>query len=521
MKKRLALGHQEFSEIINKNCIYVDKTENIYKLIIEGEYFFLSRPRRFGKSLLANTIKELFLGNKELFKGLWIYDKWDWKTTYPVIKLSFSKMSYYELGLETAINNELGKIAKSNNIILEEQTNGDKFEELIIKLSAKGQVAIIIDEYDKPIIDYIQEYVDVPEIEKCQADINRKILKNFYSVLKDLDSYIKFFFITGVSKFSKVSIFSDLNNLTDITIDENYSQIVGWTKDEIEKYFPDYIKSVAKKYKDIYLDIMLEIKKWYDGYSWDGENFVYNPWSVMTFFSKREFGNYWFETGTPTFLMELIKKRRITAFDIKNSYTSASLLDKYNLLNINLNSLLFQTGYLTIKKINLRTRRFVLDFPNAEVEESFSKHIIDTQTSNNIDLTQTLLYRIIDSFSDQKIDVFIKNVNIIFKNISYNIIEDKEKYYHSMFFLIMKMVGFEIDAEIETIDGRIDAVVKTETDIYIIEFKINQSAEKALQQIKDKKYALKYADDKRPISLIGINFDTEKKLIEDWKKIEN
>ena len=521
MKKRLALGHQEFSQVINNNCIYVDKTEIIYKLLTEGTHYFLSRPRRFGKSLLANTIKELYLGRKELFKGLWIYDKWDWETTYPVIKFSFSIIDYVEHGLNKAINLELDEIAKSYNIILKGKTNGDKFKELIIKLSVKGQVAIIIDEYDKPIIDYIHECVNAKEVGNCQADINRKILKNFYSVLKDLDSHIKFFFVTGVSKFSRVSIFSDLNNLIDITIDKNYSQIVGWTINEVEKYFSDYIKEVAEVYKDIYSDIMPEMKKMYDGYSWDGKNFVYNPVSLMNLFGKREFGNYWFETGTPTFLMELIKKQGKTAFDIENSYTSTSILDKYDFTNINLNSLLFQTGYLTIKNKNLRTRRLTLDYPNKEVDESFSKHIIDTQTSNNIDLTQTLLYKIIDSFSDQKINSFIKNVNIIFKNISYNIIEEKESYYHSLFFLIMKMVGFEIDVEIETIDGRIDAVVKTETNIYIIEFKINQSAEKAIQQIRDKKYALKYASDKRPIILIGINFDTEKKIISDWKKIEN
>lgn len=254
MKKKLALGSQEFSEVINNNCIYVDKTENIYKLVTSGKYYFISRPRRFGKSLVANTIKELFLGNKELFKGLWIYDKWDWKTSYPVIKISFSNISHNVIGLENAINNMLDEIAKKHNIVFENKSYPEKFNELIIKLSEKGQVAIIIDEYDKPIIDYIDDLK--------KANENRKILKNFYSILKDSDKYVKFLFITGVSKFSKVSIFSDLNNLIDITIDDRFSQIVGWTKEEVEKYFPDYIKSVAEKYKDIYSDIMPEIKKW-------------------------------------------------------------------------------------------------------------------------------------------------------------------------------------------------------------------------------------------------------------------
>ena len=516
MKKKLALGHQEFSQVIKNNCIYVDKTETIYKLVTKGTHYFLSRPRRFGKSLLANTLQELFLGNKELFKGLWIYDKWDWEKNYQVIKISFSLMDYDVLGLFDAINNELDEIAKTHKLILEAKTNGSKLKELIKKLSVKQKVVIIIDEYDKPIIDYIHECAGEKEADGCQADINRKILKYFYSVLKDLDRYIKFFFVTGVSKFSRVSIFSDLNNLTDITLHNDYSQIVGFTKDEIEHNFPEYIKSTADVYKDIYPDIMPEIKKWYDGYSWDGRNFVYNPVSLMTFFSKREFGNYWFDTGTPTFLMELISKQRKTIYDIKNYITSASTLDKFDFTNININSLLFQTGYLTIKHKDIRTRRITLDYPNAEVEEAFSKHIIDSQTNNNLEQTQSLLYKVIDSFYDNRTDDFIKYVNIIFKNISYSIIEDKESYYHSMFFLIMKMVGFETEAEIETIDGRIDAVVRTEAHIFIIEFKINQSAKTAIEQIKKKGYALKYADDKRPVYLLGVNFDTEKKLIEDY-----
>ncbi len=508
MKQKLALGHQEFSEVIGNNCIYVDKTETIYKLINSSSYYFLSRPRRFGKSLLANTMKELFLGNKELFKGLWIEDKWNWEQTYPVIKISFSEMPYAKLGLEAAIDDSLENLAVANNIEYSKTTNGGKFKELIIKLSAKAQVAIIIDEYDKPIIDYLDDL--------DKANENKVILKNFYSVLKDSDKYIKFLFITGVSKFSHVSIFSDLNNLIDITIDENYSQIVGWTKEELEKYFPDYLAGVAEKYKDIFPDIMPEIKRWYNGYSWDGTTTVHNPVSIMNLFQKKEFSNYWFATGTPTFLMKLIEKQKLIAFDIENSFTSNDLLDKYDFTKINFNSLLFQTGYLTIKSKSLRTRRIVLDYPNQEVAESFTKNILNIQTFDNIDRTQALLFKIADSFTDNELLKFINYINVLYKNISYHLLERKESYYHSLFYMIMKMLGFDIEVEIEEIDARIDAVIKTDTHIYIIEFKIDQSAKKAIQQIKNKQYALKYADNKRPIILIGINFDTEKQVIEDY-----
>ncbi|OQX96323.1 MAG: hypothetical protein B6I20_14555 [Bacteroidetes bacterium 4572_117] len=349
-----------------------------------------------------------------------------------------------------------------------------------------------------------------------QANENREILKSFYSILKDADNYIKFFFITGVSKFSQVSIFADLNNLVDITIDEKYSQIVGWTKGEIENNFPDYINDVSKKYNGVFPDIMEEMEKWYDGYSWDGTTRVFNPVSVMNFLDKQLFRNYWFATGTPTMLMDIIKNKKITAFDIENSYTSSSLLDKYDFANINLNSLLFQTGYLTIKKIDIRTGRITLNYPNKEVEASFSQNIINVLTSGDVDLTQSLIYKIADNFSDNTIDKFINNINILFKNIPYSIIEDKESYYHSLFYLMMKMTGYQIEAEILEIDGRVDAVVKSEDNICIIEFKINQTAKKAIEQIKEKKYALKYADDKRPITLLGINFDTEKRTIDDY-----
>ncbi len=508
MKQKLALGHQEFSEVIGNNCIYVDKTETIYKLIDRGSYYFLSRPRRFGKSLLANTIKELFLGNKELFKGLWIYDKWDWTKTYPVIKISFSKIGHDTLGLEKAIDNQLNKIAKSNGIILNENVNSLKFEELIEKLSKEAQVAIVIDEYDKPIIDYMD---NVPQAEK-----NRDILKNFYSVLKDADKFIKFLFITGVSKFSHVSIFSDLNNLIDITIDRNYSQIVGWTKEEIEKYFPDYIEEISEEYRDIYPDIMPEIKKWYNGYSWDGRTSVYNPVSLMNLFSKRIFKNYWFATGTPTMLMDIIRTRKLTAFDIENVYISPETLDKYDFKAIDFKSLLFQTGYLTIKNYNTLYGEITLGYPNQEVAKSFSAHILTELTSGRLDDTDNLLHRIRQSFMQDKIDKFIDYVNLLLREIPYSIVEDKENFYHSLFYLIMRIQGFSIDAEILTIDGRIDAIVKTDEHIYILEFKINQSAQKAIQQIKDKKYALGYTDDKRPITLLGINFDTEKKCVDDY-----
>ena len=508
MKKILALGSQEFSEVIGNNCIYVDKTKDIYKLITEGKYYFLSRPRRFGKSLLANTLKEIFLGNKKLFKGLWIYDKWDWEKAYPVIKISFASIDHNTLGLETAIDIQLDKIAKAYGHVLDMKSIATKFEELIIKLSEQAQVAIIIDEYDKPIIDYIDE------LEKAKENLG--ILRNFYSAVKDADKYIRFFFVTGVSKFSNVSVFSNLNNLSDITLNRKYSRMIGWTEEEVVDYFPDYIAKVRERYENVSSDIMQKIREWYDGYSWDGQTRLYNPVSLMNLFAQQDFRNYWFETGTPTFLLKLIKEKKFTAFDIENSYISTNLLDKYEITKITLLALLFQTGYLTIKNYNRNSGDIILDYPNREVADSFSVHILSELVYEEIDLTDNLLYKIRRSFIENEIEDFIEYINTLFSNIPYNLIDRKEKYFHSLFYLVLKIIGYNVETEILTIKGRIDAVVRTDDNIYILEFKIDQSAQKAIDQIKERNYAQKYKDDKRPVSLLGINFDTDKKMIDDY-----
>ncbi|OQX79559.1 MAG: hypothetical protein B6D61_03360 [Bacteroidetes bacterium 4484_249] len=508
--KNLPIGIQEFSEFKANNYIYIDKTEYIYQLL-QNKYYFLSRPRRFGKSLLLNTIKEIFNGKRELFEGLWIYDKIDWEQ-YPVIKISMSNIGHDSLGLEDALDNMLSDIAGKNDIKLSKPAFSLRFKELIEKLSENKQVVILIDEYDKPIIDYID---DIPKAEK-----NRKILKSFYSIIKDSDSYIKFFFVTGVSKFSQVSIFSDLNNLSDITLDKNFAVLTGYTQEELEKYFPDYIKKVSADYSGIYDDIMVEIEKWYDGYSWDGVNFVYNPFSILNFFSKREFDDYWFSTGTPTFLTKLIKENKYTVFDLTNKTIFRSELNKYEITNISLIPLLFQTGYLTIKKVNQKEKTLLLDYPNSEVEMSFSIHLLSELNGGNKDNTNTVLIEIVKAFNNNSIEKFVELINTLFKGISYTLIEKKEKYFHSIFYIIMRVLGFTIESEVLTIDGRIDAAVFTDDYIYVLEFKAAYDSKKGVEQIIDKGYHKKYSDDKRKKILIGINFNTETKCIDDYEVME-
>lgn len=367
MKKKLPIGIQKFPNMIKGDYIYIDKTETIFNLIDSGKYYFLSRPRRFGKSLLVSTLNEIFSGNRELFEGLWIYDKIEW-VERPVIQMDFSRIGSKEKGLAESINDEFDEIAANYGVSLKASTNAEKFQELIQNLSKDKKIAILIDEYDKPIINNVEN----PE----KAIESREILKNLYSVIKGNDDHIEFFLLTGVSKFSQVSIFSDLNNLEDITIDGNFSCLLGYTGEELQKYFPEYIAELQHKYRDIYPNILEAIKTWYNGYSWDGENFVYNPFSILNLFKKREFRDYWFSTGTPTFLMKLLKKNQYSILDLKNRKLNINFFNKFEISDIEINSLLFQSGYLTMKAYDFATNIVTLDFPNREVEQSFNIHLL-------------------------------------------------------------------------------------------------------------------------------------------------
>ena len=294
--KDLPISIQTFKKMREGDYVYVDKTKFVHDIVKNEGNYFLSRPRRFGKSLLINTFKELFLGNEELFRGLWIHDKWDWSKTNPVIHLSFDKMSYDGLGLDGAITHQLKVLAEENNIQFSTNDYKTQFEELLKKLfEKKGKVVLLIDEYDKPIIDYLEKE-NLPQAKK-----NQKIMKNFYAVLKSSEAYLRFFFITGVSKFSKVSIFSDLNHVDDLTLDKKYATMFGYTQEELEFYFEDHIQSVMKSLELTREDLLERMRIWYDGYSWDGKNKLYNPYGIIHFFNKETFHNFWFTSGMPTF----------------------------------------------------------------------------------------------------------------------------------------------------------------------------------------------------------------------------
>ncbi|MBT3387646.1 MAG: AAA family ATPase [Desulfobacula sp.] len=345
--KKLGLGVQELSEFKEKNLIYVDKTDIIHTLIDDGKYYFLSRPRRFGKSLLVNTIHALFSCEKSLFEEYWIYDKWNWRKKHPVIKISFSKLNYREDGLKKSLELALSQQAQFHGIEMRTSGYGNRFLELIETLGKENPVVILIDEYDKPIIDYLEE----SDFEQAQQ--NREILKTFYAGIKDQDKYIRFLFITGVSKFSKVSIFSDLNHLTDITINDRFATLTGYTEDEIKQYYGGYLLAVQKKLELSKEQLLARIKEWYDGYSWDGINFLYNPYSILNLFYAGVFKNYWFETGSPTFLIKRLKAEDKKIHASINKDIKEAAFSKYDIENMNITAIMFQTGYLTIKKLEV------------------------------------------------------------------------------------------------------------------------------------------------------------------------
>ncbi len=517
MKKKLPIGKQSFKELIEDNCIYVDKTEHIYRLVTEGWYYFMSRPRRFGKSLLISTLQELFEGNRKLFEGLWIEDKWDWSHTNPVVHLSFAKMDYQNQGLGKVIDDALIAIATKHGIVLKTDTYKTRFEDLLQQLyEKKGKVVLLIDEYDKPIIDHLEK----SKLPKARE--HQEIMKTFYSILKDSETYLKFVFITGVSKFSRVSIFSDLNHLTDLTVRQDYALMFGYTQKELESYFKVYLVEAAKKFKISRRELLRDMREWYNGFSWDGKNTVYNPFGVLNFLAAKDFYNFWFSSGTPTFLAELMEKQ--LKFDFENIKSSTSQIDKYSLDNLDLTALLFQTGYLTIKQRNYRNGDLVLDYPNREIRESIYGFMLNhVKLLENKSSAQLVVKELAAAFQNDDLKFVRELLEGMFGDLPENLYETSdsrsERFYHSFIHLTFKFLGIFIDSEVATRKGYADSVVQTPTHVYIFEFKHQETADAAFTQLMEKDYARKYWALGKKIVGIGVNFDKKKRIIEGWKVV--
>ena len=498
------VGIQDFNKLRSQEYVYVDKTAFVWQMANHGGYYFLSRPRRFGKSLFLSTLDYLFQAKEEIFKGLYIHERWDWSKTNPIIKISFSNIGHKEKGLLMAISDNLDSIAKKYGIVLNEKVNSGKFKELIETLSAQhGPVVVLIDEYDKPIIDYLGT-------DTSKAVENRDILKSFYSILKDADPHIKLVFITGVSKFSRVSIFSDLNNLNDITIDPNFGGCCGITQIELEENFAEELITLDAE----------KIKKWYNGYSWNNGESVYNPFSLLNFFTKRVFQNYWFETGTPTFLLNLAKTQQL--YDFEQVTIHPTRLSAYDIERLQLVPLMFQTGYLTIKQYIEEDGLYLLDYPNEEVRQSYLIFLADAYTNDQEDSVVVLATELRNALKVANMPKVESIINTIFKSIPYEIWQrENEHYYHAIIHLTFRLLGIYIESQVQTSDGRIDALVQTPNYVYAFEFKLDGSANKALQQVKDKEYLQPYFHQGKQCIGIGINFSTATKKVQEllWEEI--
>ncbi len=501
--KKLSIGISDFRELIEGNYIYVDKTEYIYKLINQGKYYFLSRPRRFGKSLLLSTIRYLFQGHKDLFKDLYIYDKLNWNETYPILRIDLSYLSItnekeFEDQMELLLK-EIGKEYKYN-YQKKYKANGN-FHLLIKKCyeNYNKKVVILIDEYDKIILDNIEN--------KEKAQKLREKLKGFYSTLKGLDEYIKFLFITGVSKFSKVSLFSGLNQLEDISLNKDFGNICGYTQNELEYYFNDYLK-------DLNLD---QIKEWYNGYYFLQDK-LYNPFDILLYLKNKTFRNYWYETGKTEFLFKLLKNQNYELPYLNKLYYTSDILDKFDLEYLSIEALMFQTGYLTIKEVKIieSEEMYILDYPNKQVRQSFNRDLLFYITqSYHTDKTYNLKLALIH----QNILQLKHQLEIFFNSISYHILKNEFVYQAAIYGLIYS-TGFNIILEDTTSKGRIDlTIIVNNSIVYIIEFKVIENTQdkgKALNQILQKEYYKKYLNYNK-IYIIGIEFDKTNKQISNFE----
>jgi hypothetical protein len=485
----------------------VDKTEIIHEMVSSGRIYFLSRPRRFGKSLLVSTLDALFSGWKNLFEGLFIYDKWDWTQQYPVIRLDFGKRGFTTPEeLKISLNDFVESIANKYQLSLLENTLSGKFGELIKKThhTTGQQVVVLVDEYDKPITDHLSN------IEILEA--NKDILHDFYQVLKASDDHIRFIFLTGVSKFSGVSVFSALNNVDDLTIDGEYASICGYTQEELESCFSEYIDTVAVHLGKNREALLASIRTWYDGYSWDGKTSVYNPFSTLSFFKKKFFADYWFRTGTPTFLIEILKTRNQIKPVLEPVKVGMSAFDSYDPANIGEISLLFQTGYLTIRSIDLSSERpqFTLGIPNEEVGRSFLEHLLNVYSNYPLEEIQPLISDMRQQIHNGETSALEQNLRMLLAHIPNILHIENEAYYHSLFLLLMKVLGFDIHGEVLTNVGRIDAVWQQYGLTVVAEIKyhsrkdINSLLDEAMKQICDRRYYEAFLD--RKVILMAIAF---------------
>lgn len=513
MSKLYPIGIQSFEKIREQGYIYVDKTALIYQLVATGQYYFLSRPRRFGKSLLISTLEAYFSGKRELFAGLEMENLEKEWIKYPVLHLDLNTQKYDSIEkLEGILNDALCRWEDIYGNRESENSLSLRFQGVIRRAAEKSghNTVILIDEYDKPMLQAIGN----PEL---QTEY-RNTLKAFYGALKSCDGYIQFAMLTGVTKFGKVSVFSDLNNLMDISMINRFSEICGITEEELHRYFDDDIHTLAEKLGTGYEETCARLKLNYDGYHFSFKSpGMYNPFSILNTFANMQIDNYWFATGTPTYLVELMKLHNYNVEEIEDIVTSGPVLDSIDAASTDPIPVIYQSGYLTIKDYNEEFENYTLGFPNREVEQGFFRFLLPNYASVSVTKSPYEIQRFVTDVRKGNVDSFLSRLQTFFDDIPYELApRDREVHYQNILYIVFKLMGFHAEVEYHTSRGRVDLVLKTSDYIYVMEFKLNGTAEEAMAQINAKDYASAFASDGRKVIKVGVNFSSETRTINRW-----
>ena len=510
------IGIQSFEKLREDGYAYVDKTAILFKLVSEGNYYFLSRPRRFGKSLLLSTLEAFFQGKKELFEGLAISKLEKNWTAYPILHLDLNSREYKDASsLEAELNRHLEQWEKRYGDEFSTRATEERFLQVIDKAYEKTgkQVVVLVDEYDKPML----QAIDNKELQ----DAYRSKLKAFYSVLKTQDAKIRFAFLTGVTKFGKVSVFSDLNHLTDISMLPQFVDICGVSEKELHEYFDDSVEQLAEANNMSKEACYEKLRIDFDGYHfYPDTQGIYNPFSLLNTLKYKVFKDYWFETGTPTFLVNQLQKTGYQLQFMTEEELTEDMLNSIEIFEETPLPLLYQSGYLTIKDYDKEFKTYRLQFPNREVREGFVKFLVPFYTPRHNDKSTFFIGNFVKEVRSGKAEDFMRRLDAFFANGDYALMGDKEVYFQNAVYVFFTLMGFYVDVERHTTGGRMDILMQTSDYIYIIELKIDQSADVALRQIEEKGYAKPFANDSRKLYKIGINFSTERRCIDDWKIAE-
>ena len=511
--KRLPVGIQTFSEVIDLDCLYIDKTEYIWNMIHLSKYIFLSRPRRFGKSLLVSTLQAYFEGRKDLFKGLFIETVEKNWTEYPVLRFSMASGKHMEKDqLERYLGNRLAEYEGKYGITNPATDNNDRFTALIQAAYQKTgkKVVILIDEYDAPLLDVVHEEKTLPVL--------RNVMRNFYSPLKDCDPYLQFVFLTGITKFSQLSIFSELNNLLNISMDEEYAAVCGITKEEMMTQAYDYIERLANANKWTNEETVRQLAKQYDGYhfTWPSPD-IFNPFSLLNAFARNRINNYWFSSGTPTYLIEMLRKFNVVPADISNMQALASDFDAPTENMASITPLLYQSGYVTIKDYDSTSLLYTLDIPNTEIRVGLMDSLLPNYVSMRKEAGNTTIAKMYLALLNDNLDEMFSLLQAYLLTVPYCDNANSEGHYQQLLYVIFSLFGRYVEVEVHTPTGRVDIVMKTDKALYLFELKLNMSAQAAMKQIDLKDYASKFALSGLPIVKVGINFDPERRTIGDWK----